>query len=58
MPAVLAYDDRQRRQLDPRTPEGIYNLTLAETGNPDLAERALIVAREETKLARLQGATI
>lgn len=54
----MAFADEQRRMLDPRTPEGIYNLTLAETGNRELAERAMTEAKVQVKLTGLQGATI
>jgi hypothetical protein len=55
---VLAYADEQRRRLDPRTPEGIYNLVLAQTGNTELAEQALTRAKEDLKLARMEGTRI
>lgn len=58
VPAAITFADEQRRRLDPRTPEGIYNLTLAQTGNVELAEKALTEARAQVKLAALQGATL
>jgi hypothetical protein len=39
--------------LDPRTPEGVYNLTLAQTGNMELAEAAMIEAKVQLKMAGL-----
>jgi len=58
VPAVIAFADEQRRNLDPRTPEGIHNLILAQTGDVALAERALTEARVQKRFAELQGATL
>lgn len=54
----MEFVEEQRRLLDPRTPEGIYNLILAETGNRELAEMAMTEAKVQVKLARLQSTTI
>ena len=44
--------------LDPRTPEGVYNLTLSQTGNAEVAKAAMTEADVQLKLASLKGAQL
>lgn len=40
--------------ISPTTPEGVYNLTLLQTNNKDLAEQAKVEAKAIIKLRALQ----
>jgi hypothetical protein len=58
VPAAITFLDEQKRNLDPRSPEGLYNQVMAKTGSVEAAEKAMTKAKEELKLASLQGATL
>jgi hypothetical protein len=49
----MAFMEEQRNKLDCRTPEGVYNKTLAQTDDEQLAEAAMTEAKIQLTMATL-----